>query len=99
MPNLSGLRLFALQRRYGHTNPNSGFTSRTNKAIGGFVTAAWIVVVEAVFAIRGRMMHPYIGVAIGALVEFCAIKAVSMGIWYALDPTYTLVPAVRSSHG
>lgn len=89
----------AICPRCGHANPNPGFTSRSNEAIGGFVTAAWIAVVGAVFAIPGWMMHPYIGVAIGAFVVFCAIKAVFMGIWYAIDPTYSIVPAVRSSHG
>jgi hypothetical protein len=84
--------------RCGHAWPNPGLNSRINAVISGFFTAGYLLLVGGVFAVPGWMVHPYIGVSIGAFAVFCAVKVLCVGIWYAFDPTMTILPRVRSSH-
>jgi len=82
----------------GHLEPNPGLNARIDKAVSSLMLAAFIIALGAVFAIPGWLVHSYIGVGIAVFTFFCACKAVVMGVWYAFDPTLTIIPSVRPSH-
>ncbi len=77
----------------GHLDPNPGLNSRIDKAVSGLILAAYIIFLGAVLAIPGWIVHPYIGVGIAVFIFFCACKAVIKGVWYAFDPTLTIIPS------
>ena len=82
----------------GHSDPNPGLNSRINKVVCGLIWAAYIIFLGAILVIPGWAVHSYIGVGIAVFTFFCACKTVVKSVWYAFDPTLTIIPSARPSH-
>lgn len=81
--------------RCGHADPNPGFFSRLSRVISSLLAAISLIIPAAISVVFGWSAHPYAGIGIGLCFLAAAVVAILKALWYAVDPTFTILPRPR----
>jgi hypothetical protein len=82
----------AICPRCGHRDPNPGIRSRVNGVVRALIVGvAWLFFGGVVAAVFGAE-YPLAGVAIAIVVLLASACTVARALWYACDPTMSLLP-------
>jgi hypothetical protein len=84
--------------RCGHADPNPGLRSRIHRVICSLIGVLNIAILGMVFTGMAAMAHPYAGLAVAGCFLLWAVAHVARAVWYAVDPTLSILPRPRAAH-
>ena len=82
----------------GHADPNPGLRSRISRIICSLIQGLTIAILGLVMAGTAAMAHPYAGLAVAGCFLLWAVAHVAGAIWYAVDPTLSILPRPHVGH-
>jgi len=86
----------AICPRCGHAAPNPGIRSRVSGFVNEVISAASFLFIGAIFTAMAFALHPIAGIAVAAVFLLWSAWTVARALWYACDPTMSLLPAKRT---
>ena len=82
----------------GHAYPNPGLRTRISVIFDSLMVVLGMSITAAVFACMGWMIHPYAGLAVIGCFLVWALLHVAKAVWYAVDPTLSILPRAQPAH-
>lgn len=79
----------------GHAAPNPGLRTRLACIIDSFWGVLGVAIMGAVFAGMAGAVHISAAIVVAACFLLWAVLHVAKAVWYAIDPTLSILPRPR----